>query len=220
MLQSTVVQRVCEPTSATCLWSGSFFGMARRLLSCEILTEGVHPCAQAACSAISIGQTAASLHNSNGILSPPILKLSALRSDTPTRGERGAHAALFSEFTAFRGGWLSGVLKAGDKHIATNRFFLVLSSPRAGTRSQYPLFIHHRGPPRPCSAAYAVRFILIQAEGRSGIVRHQRLEFDCDTFPRCGRLHPSRGPLMSRASHRIDVAKPQITAHLRRQHAG
>ena len=55
MLQSTVVQRVCEPTSATCLWSGSFFGMARRLLSCEILTEGVHPCAQAACSAISIG---------------------------------------------------------------------------------------------------------------------------------------------------------------------
>jgi hypothetical protein len=29
--------------------------MARRLLSCEILTEGVHPCAQAACSAISIG---------------------------------------------------------------------------------------------------------------------------------------------------------------------
>src|SRR5207302_2756668 len=84
MLQSTVVQRVREPTSATCLWSGSFFGMARRLLSCEILTEAVHPCAQAACSAISIGQTAASLHNSNGILSPPILKLSALRSDTPT----------------------------------------------------------------------------------------------------------------------------------------
>jgi hypothetical protein len=29
--------------------------MARKLLSCEILTEGVHPCAQAACSAISIG---------------------------------------------------------------------------------------------------------------------------------------------------------------------
>ncbi len=93
MLQSTVVPRVCEPTSATCLWSGSFFGMARRLLSCEILTEGVHPCAQAACSAISIGQTAASLHNSNGILSPPIFKLSALRSDTPkSRGTGGVTA--------------------------------------------------------------------------------------------------------------------------------
>jgi hypothetical protein len=29
--------------------------MARRLLSCEILTEGGDPCAQAACSAISNG---------------------------------------------------------------------------------------------------------------------------------------------------------------------
>src|SRR5262245_17741168 len=43
--QSTAIQRDGESTSATCLSSGSFFGMARRLLSCEILTDGVHPCA-------------------------------------------------------------------------------------------------------------------------------------------------------------------------------
>src|SRR4249920_1924600 len=36
--QSTAIQRDREPTSATCLSFGSFFGMARRLLSCEILT--------------------------------------------------------------------------------------------------------------------------------------------------------------------------------------